>query len=401
MENIMNTSTKIFLRSRFKEYYRKNRVPAPPGITRREFGFGTLESKIRARHRAFRNPAELEDFMKREAPFYISYSSAYYDFPANRPMSRKKWLGADLVFDLDMPMEFLNSERMDEVKREALNLVEFLKNDFGFSERDIEINFSGSKGYHLRIRNEEIRWLGREERREIVDYVSGNLEVKEFFRWDKAVTTSSGKGRSVNVIKGPRSSDKGWAGIIYSGLYNFIRDSGIKELEGVKGIGEKKAKEIYDNKERILREIELGRYNYIPEIVTISGSPTNAGQGFFIRNVSSPLVDRIIHEKAVKALASEDTDRMVTIDTSRLMRLPDSLHGGTGLKASIVRNIDEFNPLVDSIAFSDEEVEIELNKKVPEFDLNENRFGPFSGRVRIPEYCAIYLMLKGCGEAPG
>ncbi|MBU4201682.1 MAG: hypothetical protein KKB85_00845, partial [Candidatus Altiarchaeota archaeon] len=357
-----------------------------------------LETKIKARHRAFKNSTELGNFLKRDAPFYISYSAAYYEFPGNQPMSSKNWLGADLVFDLDMPMEFLSLEKMDEVKRETLNLVEFLENDFGFSEKDVEINFSGSKGYHLRIRNEGVRGLGRDERREIVDYVSGSIEIKEYFKWGKEVTTSSGKGKHVTIIRGPISSDSGWAGIIYSGLYNFIRDSSIKELESVKGIGEKKAREIYDNKERILKELKLGRYNYIPEIVTIDGSSTKDGQGFFIRSVSSPLVDRIIHEKAIKTLGAEDTDKMVTIDTARIMRLPDSLHGGSGLKASIVDNIDKFNPLVDSISFSDDEVEIELNKKVPKFDFNDNIFGPFSGRVKIPEYCAVYLLLKGCGE---
>jgi len=392
---IMNTETKIFLSKRFKDYYWKNRVPAPPEIEMREFGFGTLETKIKARHRAFKNSTELGNFLKREAPFYISYSAAYYEFPGNQPMSSKNWLGADLVFDLDMPMEFLSSKKMDEVKRETLNLVEFLENDFGFSQKDVEINFSGSKGYHLRIRNEGIRGLGRDERREIVDYVAGTINFVDYLR----VEEDEG---GIPVLMGPKDEDSGWAGRIYAGLYNFIRDSGIKEMETVKGIGEKKAKEIHDNRNRILREVEKGIYSRIPEIVTVDVSSIKTNTPNItkpvIKKVSSPLVDAIIRERAIKTLAAEDTDKMVTIDTARIMRLPDSLHGGSGLRASIVKRIDKFNPLVDSVAFSDDGVEIELNRKVPKFDFNENRFGPFSGRVKVPQYCAVYLLLKGCGE---
>jgi len=397
----METETKIFLGRKFRGYYWKNRIPAPPDIGQREFGFGTLEAKIKARHRTFRNSEELQNFLKREAPFYISYSCAYYEFPENQPMSSKNWLGADLVFDLDMPMEFLSSKKMEEVKRETVNLIEFLKNDFGFSKKDVEVNFSGSKGYHLRIRNEEIRMLGRDGRREIVDYVSGNINFVDYLRVEEDRT----KGGGVSIVKGPREGDSGWFGRIYSGLYDFIRDSSMEEMEAVKGIGEKKAGQIYENRERILKELEQGIYSRIPEIVTIDTSSVKTNTpnitGMVIKNVSSPLVNAIIREKAVKTLAAEDTDKMVTIDTARLMRLPDSLHGGTGLKASIVKKLDEFDPLTDSVAFPDEEVEIELNQKVPEFDLNDQKWGPFSGRVNIPEYCAVYLLLKGCGEVIG
>jgi len=395
----MNTETKIFLGKKFKAYYWKNRTPAPPEIEMREFGFGTLETKIKARHRAFRNSDELQNFLKREAPFYISYSSAYYEFPENQPMSSKNWLGAALVFDLDMLMEFLNSGKMDSVKNEALNLIEFLENDFGFSKKDIEVNFSGSKGYHLRIRNESIRDLGRDERREIVDYVSGNINFMDYLRVEE---DTSAKGGGVSIVKGPTKGNSGWARRIYSGLYNFINDSSIEEMETVKGIGEKKAREVYENRERILNELEQGRYSYIPEILTVdkSSSKTNIPNitDIRIKNFNSPLINKIIHEKSIKTLAAEDADKMVTIDTARLMRLPESLHGGSGLKASIVKDLDEFNPLVNSIAFSDDEIEIGLNKKIPKFDFNENRFGPFSGKVRVPEYCAVYLLLKGCGE---
>jgi len=46
-------------------------------------------------------------------------------------------------------------------------------------------------------------------------------------------------------------------------------------------------------------------------------------------------------------METEDTDRMVTIDTSRLIRLPDTIHGGSGLVAKHVTDLDRFDPLTD------------------------------------------------------
>ena len=103
----MNTETKIFLKKKFKEYYSKNKILAPEEIEKREFGVGTLKDKIKIRHKSFKSEKELWNFLRREAPFYISYSAAYYEFPQNQPMEAKNWLGAELVFDLDIEMDLV------------------------------------------------------------------------------------------------------------------------------------------------------------------------------------------------------------------------------------------------------------------------------------------------------
>ena len=69
---------------------------------RREFGFGGWEKKIEFRHMAFRSAEDLRMALVRDRPLYVSASSAYYEYPDARPMPRKHWLGADLVFDLDV-----------------------------------------------------------------------------------------------------------------------------------------------------------------------------------------------------------------------------------------------------------------------------------------------------------
>ena len=382
----MNVDTKIFLRRKFKEYYSKNRIPAPSEIERREFGIGTLDTKIKVRHKSFGTEKELWNYLRREAPFYISYSAAYYEFPENQPMSEKNWLGADLVFDLDIDMDFLDSKKLNRIKDETLNLIDFLLSDFGFSRSDLEINFSGSKGYHIHVCNEAVRYLGNKERREIVDYVAGDINFRDYLRVEG------------DRIFGPKKGDLGWPGRIYRGLYDLIKNSDKEKLRGIKGIGDKRAELIYGDRERILREIELGRYNYIPDIVTVNMShiktPDPNVKVPVIKNVRSPIVQKIIDENAVKTMAASDTDRMVTIDTSRLIRLPDSLHGGSGLIAKRVKDMDKFDPLTDAIAFGDEKIKIEIRGKIPEFDLNGERFGNLKGVVEVPEYAGVYLLLK-------
>jgi DNA primase small subunit len=64
-----------------------------------------------------------------------------------------------------------------------------------------------------------------------------------------------------------------------------------------------------------------------------------------------------IAEKALEtwgiAMAKGETDEPVTADTKRLIRLPGSLHGKSGLKVVTLRrdDLDSFDPLRDAVAF--------------------------------------------------
>jgi DNA primase small subunit len=395
----MNTPTKIFLRRKFQEYYRKNRISSPREISRREFGIGTLEQKIKIRHKSFLTHEELQNYLRREAPFFISYSTAYYEFPSNEPMSSKVWLGADLIFDLDVEMNLFEREKLNKVKEETINLLDFLLHDFGFSKKEIAVNFSGNHGYHVHVFSEKVKNLGGDERREILGYVSGEVNFKDFLRIVEG-----------NKIFGPNEKSRGWAGRIYHDLYNFIKSMNVEQLKKIKGIGEKKAKLIFKERENILRALDSGRYDQIhPDVMkidktTIATSDPNV-KHIIIKSVHSPLIQKIIEEKAIKMKAARDTDKMVTIDTSRLIRLPDSLHGGSGFIAKSVENLENlenFDPLKHALAFSPtKNIKILLKTKVPKFDFFRETVGPFKEdeKVKVPEALGIYLLLKGFGDA--
>ena len=53
------------------------------------------------RHLSFKSMKELDAVLVREAPSDVYCSNAYYEFPTGQPMQEKRWLGADLIFDID------------------------------------------------------------------------------------------------------------------------------------------------------------------------------------------------------------------------------------------------------------------------------------------------------------
>ncbi len=380
----MNTDSKVYLKKKFKQFYWKNQIKAPKEVERREFGTGTLESKIKVRHKSFKTERELRGFLTREAPYYISYSSAFYQFPENQPMERKKWLGAEVVFDLDKEIEYLNEKAFEEVREEAMNLVDFLLKDFGLQNKRIETNFSGGKGYHIHVSSAEVKELGRDERQEIVDYITATGFDLNCFFTREAVSGVSLKGRggfhsrdsSTAVVRGPMEGDTGWGKRIFDVAFDLVSSDKLK-LRREYGLRTKQAKILYDNRELNQRLLREGKWDAL-------------------KGLTKHMREKIIERYAVSMV--EDTDRMVTVDTSRLIRLPDTLHGGSSLIAKKVKNLESFNPLVDAVAFSDDEVSIRVKEKTPPFHMNENTFKLNKGKTKIPEYVAVYLLLKDKAE---
>ena len=61
---------------------------------------------------------------------------------------------------------------LNETKKQTFSLVNVLQNDFGFVEKDIFINFSGSKGYQVHVRSPTIFSLPKSARAELANYLS-------------------------------------------------------------------------------------------------------------------------------------------------------------------------------------------------------------------------------------
>lgn len=181
---MLDESSKKLAEDLFRRYYQKAELPIS-GINEREFGFGDFEKKIAFRHYSFKDAASLKKYLVDKAPAFASYSSSLYQYPDARPMEKKAWKGSSLIFDLDASDLHLKCQAehgrswvcqncLDSVKAEAVKLIEeFLVPDFGFSEKEIKVNFSGNRGYHIHVYSDEIFHLNSQERKGISDYISG------------------------------------------------------------------------------------------------------------------------------------------------------------------------------------------------------------------------------------
>ncbi|MFH0817676.1 MAG: DNA primase catalytic subunit PriS [Candidatus Micrarchaeota archaeon] len=363
-----------FVREKFSRYYARAYPSGPPSVQSREWGFGGWDKKIESRHAHFNSGEELVAYLRRNAPLYISYSSAYYEYPDARPMEKKNWLGADLIFDIDADQ--LNPPCIEKhgkgwvcdtclgmAKHETHRLVEeFLLGEFGFSRMNLSINFSGNRGYHIHVFDDEVKRLTSQQRREITDYITGKGLEGRYFFFEKS-------GR----WEGPKKNDPGWGGRLARGFIGMIKD---RKLERI--LKPTTAKRFYKGEKEVIAGVERGNW----DVVGLGSSHKNYEDTW----------EKLGVELGVKL--GDNIDQNVTFDTSKLIRMPESLHGETGLVAKKTDNLEKFDPLKDAVVFGKEPVKVKV-EKAPEIRIWDETFGPYEKfEGELPEAVAVYLICK-------
>ena len=408
--------TVAYLRERFREYYEEHaeEIEAPPGFEEREFGFLPFEGKTMFRHIAFTSPEEMREYLKTNAPAHAYYSSAYYRAP-EAEMEKKGWLGADLVFDIDadhietpckeehdrwtcrncgtsgrgtapeacpncgkanfQEETWLCERCLEAAKFETLKLLDILVQDLGFSpKRDLEVNFSGHRGYHVHVYHEDARHLDQLARRELVDYILGvGIEA----RFHGLTPGFQEEGAALAGI--------GWGGRLARALYGFLLDVDPEDLQGL-GLSEGFVKRLLGRREELLE--------------CLTKEPLARMIKFFGPRDRRAL-DRLVEAAVRREAAAIDT--VVTTDIHRLIRLPGTLHGKTGLRAVRVPvdELEGFDPLRSAVAFDEGEVEVHVVRS-PEFRVGEETYGPFrEEEVELPSAAAILLLCKGVARVVG
>ena len=88
-------------------------------------------------------------------------------------------------------------------------------------------------------------------------------------------------------------------------------------------------------------------------------------------------------------------DEPVTGDVHRLIRLPGSLHGGSGLRVTTIssKELEKFDPMKSAVAFGEEPVKIRSVVEHPVSMGNIAKLMPKSV-VEVPEMAAIYFMAR-------
>ncbi|MDT3434865.1 DNA primase small subunit PriS [Haloarcula sp. 1CSR25-25] len=388
----MEERTRAYLRGRFGDHYRQASVTPPPAANEREWGFipwtdGPGETMVR--HRSLLDLGEIEDFLGRRKPRHVYFSAGRYDEPSASTMSDKGWRNSDLVFDLDadhLPSVVLGedsyAEMLGKCKDALFRLLDFLEDDFGFE--DLTVVFSGGRGYHVHVRDERIRHLERDARREIVDYVRGiGLEFDELVDEEAVAGTA---GRSSPAQKRTLSTEGGWSARAHGHMLAVVDEllamdeaAALDRLQEYDGIGEGKATAALNAARSNYEQLEAGNIDVHPAFYQ--------------------LAKILLHE--VVAADNAPIDEPVTTDTNRLIRLPGSLHGGSGLEVQRIDrdDLDAFDPLVDPVpeTFRGHDITVEVTDGGL-VELDGDSFTLEAGNETVPEHVGVFLMARGRAE---
>lgn len=412
----MEERTRAYLRGRFRDYYRRRAnaggslsdqngalsdwtdnsaedraALAPPAADQREWGYipwTDSPGMTMVRHRSLLDLGTLADFLERKRPRHVYFSAGRYDTPGANTMEEKDWRSSDLVFDLDadhLPNVTLGedsyAEMLAKCKQMLFRLLDFLENDFGFE--DCAIVFSGGRGYHVHVRDDTVKQLDREQRREVVDYVEGiGLD------FDSLIQTESvgGMGLENPAKKRTLRTNGGWSGRAHRYVTEYVDDllemddaDALARLQAFEGIGEKRAKGALTAAQTNTEAIRDGNIDVHPAFYQLAKT----------------LTERVVEETRASV------DEPVTTDTRRLIRLPGSLHGGSGLVVTPIERdeLAEFDPLVDTVpeTFVGHDIVVEVTDGGP-VELNGESFTVTEGEVSLPEYVAVFLMARGRAE---
>jgi DNA primase small subunit len=383
----MNPTTALFIKKKFQEHYKKDPPQSPPNLKQREWGFLMFDPQSgMRRHKGFLSDLEMQEYVQAMVPAHVYHSAAYYEHPAAGTMNEKKWLGADLIFDLDAdhlpePADSYKS-MLDAVKKETIKLIGFLTDDFGFEDDELHIAFSGGRGYHIHVRDPRVLTLDSAQRREIVDYISGTgLNTSHIFKRE----IIEGDEKKSKILKMPSESQGGWGRSVNRELIKYLQElardeNAEQKLTEFKNIGKKKAEKIIEtmNNPKHLAQLRKGNFDALSSL----------HMEFW-----ETAIQQIIHN------IQGHIDEPVTADVKRLIRAASSLHGKSGMKviSLTVDQLNDFDPLIDAVVFGQDEIKINVTKPTT-IEMMDERFELDEGKNILPEYAAIYLMCRGGAE---
>ena len=92
-------------------------------------------------------------------------------------------------------------------------------------------------------------------------------------------------------------------------------------------------------------------------------------------------------------------DEPVTTDTKRLIRMPTSLHGGSGMRVQPLelRELHDFDPLTDAVVFGMRNVKVD--QKFPlRMPMLGSTYVLQKGITTVPEAVAVFLCCRGMAE---
>ena len=422
----MNLKSNIFLKRLFRAYYQKykDKIPIINSFYQREFAFIPWDKQIMIRHMGFASQNNLIDYLvdSNKSPRHVFFSGTIYSQPDMPEMKLKGYQGCDLIIDIDVDhfytpckedhdiwlckdcgksgkgmvekcpncgklsiktLTWICDSCLNIAKGEIIKLIyNFLIPDFGIAKEQIKIAFSGHRGYHLKVESNKIRNLSSEDRRGVVDYITGNNISFEIL----------GLRDRSRTIFGLSKKSIGWPHKILLEFENLLKkpDLEIEHFLLDNGFNRNQIKSFLNSKELLLNNVSV----YEDRAWSIDGFHNIEQWSRFLNGI-------------VKKIGVE-IDEPVTIDIHRLIRYPNSLHGKTGFRVQEVglNQLENFYPLneknknLDPIIFKiDKEVSHKLEiieQEVPLTKIKGEEYGPYhkGEKVEVPHHIAVFLLCK-------
>jgi DNA primase small subunit len=408
----LDAPTLAWARGVFARYYEAAAIDPPSRLNRREFAaFPFAAENLMRRHASLRTSQEFRAFLGREAPRHVYYSSAYYRHPDAGTMAAKEWLGADLIFDLDSD-HLRGAESLDyaaqlrRVKTRLTELVDdFLFGDFGVDPKATDLVFSGGRGYHVHVHDERFLSLTSPERRELVEYVQGSgfdpMRVVEDRRADVRSgrlagsiddEAGEGSGRALPKLRNLAPPDSpGWKGRTTRALLAVLArwEAGGADLA---------------TDEMVRAGVPRAKARQWAKRLVVDGGAAKIRAGLSLEISRQSLPAEVLEAVvgAAKIEVQGETDAPVTTDIHRLIRLPGSLHGGTGFRVvPLTRDaLDKFDPFSDALLTNEdgETTTVSYREPVRYPFPGEELVGAPGQVAELPTPVALFLVLRGEAE---
>lgn len=352
----------------FQSYYKRLRGDDVyvNDLPKREFAFSHFTEEGMRRHIAFNNSLELLRYLAEATPRHAYHSAAYYRDPAAKTMDEKGWEGADLIFDIDV--DHINTPCKEQHDRWFCRSC----NSTGWGAPSRCPN-CGSENLdrHAWVCNVCIS-VARDEILKLIDFLENDFG---FSPHELFITFSGHRGFHVRVET--------------QEVRLLSQDARREIVDYVKGLG-------LDIRFMVVKTTGGYRLRYG---MTASGWYRRIARwALLTTGDENPILsikewEKLLNECVVKE--SVAIDERVTVDTKRLIRLPNSLHGKTGLRVTplTVHELENNENLFEkSKVFINGEVAVKFGNEPPKTILDI----PLTTFSRtLPLYAAVYMLLNG------
>jgi DNA primase small subunit len=173
---------------------------------------------------------------------------------------------------------------------------------------------------------------------------------------------------------------KGWDRKILNGIIGLFSAENAEELSIAGNIRLSDAKKMLSAKDDVLHGMKSGR------LISMRSKKSDEFWAGIINYIISK--DKFL------------VDRQTSSDITKVIRVPDTIHGGTGLLAKTIPidELKDFNPLRDAVIESKKETKIRALASY-DFDFLGRKFSFIEKEpAELPESVAVYLLAKGKAE---